>query len=162
MNKTIVKSKKKVVKIVKKVVKKKPSSTKFIKKLLLNKEDSKIEEKNIIKLPKKFKADWLKALRSGKYKQTTAGNLLDEQGYCCLGLAGVVCEVGKKHLRNRGFLTMVKHIKNTDKRNIAFNKIRTRIPKALRDDEDLQTDLATMNDGGKSFKEIAKYIQKNL
>lgn len=32
---------------------------------------------------------WIKALRSGKYKQTT-GQLQDNHGYCCLGVA---CEV---------------------------------------------------------------------
>lgn len=42
------------------------------------------------KLPKKFKEKWLKALRSGEYKQST-GFLTEqyegESNYCCLGVA---------------------------------------------------------------------------
>lgn len=33
-----------------------------------------------------FKADWIAALRSGRYPQTT-GRLKDAFGYCCLGVA---------------------------------------------------------------------------
>ena len=35
---------------------------------------------------------WVKALRSGKYKQAV-GDLQNEVGYCCLG---VLCDLGKK------------------------------------------------------------------
>ena len=35
---------------------------------------------------------WVKALRSGEYKQTTE-TLQDDGGYCCLG---VLCRVGEK------------------------------------------------------------------
>ena len=39
---------------------------------------------------------WIKALRSGKFKQTT-GTLQDRNGYCCLGVAcEVVIPKGKK------------------------------------------------------------------
>jgi len=34
---------------------------------------------------------WVKALRSGKYKQTTC-TLQDEEGFCCLGVGCVVFE----------------------------------------------------------------------
>ncbi len=118
-------------------------------------------KKQEVKLPIKFKSNWIKALKSGKYKQTTAGNLLDSDGYCCLGVAAAICEIGKKHLFNRGFLTNVNCIK-TDNKNILFNKIRTRVPKDLRDNLTLQEDLASMNDEGDSFIKIAKYIEKNL
>jgi hypothetical protein len=38
------------------------------------------------KLNPEFKAKWLEALRSGKYKQTT-GVLRSAEGFCCLGVA---------------------------------------------------------------------------
>lgn len=38
---------------------------------------------------KQHRAEWVAALRSGKYKQTQ-GNLHDDVGYCCLGVA---CEL---------------------------------------------------------------------
>lgn len=39
-------------------------------------------------LDKKIKAKWLKALRSGKYKQTRKGTLYNKKSnaYCCLGV----------------------------------------------------------------------------
>lgn len=40
-------------------------------------------------MEKRIKTKWLKALRSGKYKQTTRF-LKDENGYCCLG---VLCDL---------------------------------------------------------------------
>lgn len=40
-------------------------------------------------MDKKLAKKWVKALRSGKYKQTT-DNLQDETGHCCLG---VLCEI---------------------------------------------------------------------
>jgi hypothetical protein len=42
------------------------------------------------KLKPKFKAKWVKALRSGKYKQGQAALNPTEGHYCCLGVACVV------------------------------------------------------------------------
>ena len=46
---------------------------------------------------------WIKALRSGKYKQTV-GSLQDENGFCCLGIA---CKVlSPRYDKNtRGYLS---------------------------------------------------------
>lgn len=45
-----------------------------------------INLRKTIRMPKKLLADWLKALRSGKYRQGK-GKLGDvEKGFCCLGL----------------------------------------------------------------------------
>lgn len=44
-----------------------------------------------MKLPADVKKKWLKALRSGKYKQTK-GTLCDGKGYCCLGVLEQVTE----------------------------------------------------------------------
>lgn len=44
---------------------------------------------------------WIKALRSGKYNQTT-GSLQDDSGYCCLGVACVTL-IPKKNLKLESF-----------------------------------------------------------
>ena len=101
------------------------------------------------KLDKKKKAKWLKALRSGKYVQG-AGALkkivYDDNEkvigheYCCLGVA---CQIRIARATCEAFVSS--HF----------------LP------DDVQTELANMNDGtnGKertSFKQIAKWIEKNL
>ena len=43
------------------------------------------------------RALWVKALRSGEYKQTT-GQLRKDDGYCCLGVA---CDLYGKHVLKR-------------------------------------------------------------
>lgn len=45
------------------------------------------------------KREWLKALRSGKYKQTT-GELFDGKGFCCLGLLCKVNGISNKKMLN--------------------------------------------------------------
>jgi hypothetical protein len=47
------------------------------------------------------KAKWLKALRSGRYKQTE-GALADEQGYCCLGVLMRTQGVSRRKLLHLG------------------------------------------------------------
>ena len=55
--------------------------------------------KETYKLPKAFKTKWIKALRSGKYKQ---GRLRlynpKEDTYCCLGVAGKICGVDRLNI----------------------------------------------------------------
>lgn len=93
----------------------------------------------------------VKALRSGEYKQATEV-LFDEAtgGYCCLGVA--VC--------------VVSGIEGDDIRQYAVDNDLTKIL-----DEDFkkkvggfpdteQQELATQNDGGKTFAEIADLIEK--
>lgn len=95
-------------------------------------------------MDKKLKAKWLKALRSGKYKQGM--ELLKFEGdnkqtrFCCLG---VLCDVG--HIRSTS--SAVIKGKNGDYRILPQN---------------VQQTLTEMNDGGKRFTTIATYIEKNL
>lgn len=50
--------------------------------------------KKDIRLPKRFKERWIKALRSGKYKQGTMMLYNKETDcYCPLGVAGVLCGI---------------------------------------------------------------------
>lgn len=99
------------------------------------------------KLPKKVKNTWLKALRSGKYKQCT-GQLAQRSlrgrggvgGYshCCLGVARA-CGLGKAEPNY--------------------------IPNYLKEDfmpQIHQAELAKMNDDGCSFLQIADYIEENF
>ena len=84
------------------------------------------------------KAKWLAALRSGKYKQGK-GMLKCEGRYCCLGVA---VEIG-------------------------ISTPNELFPETLCTEEDfldecLQRKLASLNDGGRSFKKIADYIEEKL
>ncbi len=93
-------------------------------------------------LSKKDKKKWLKALRSGEYRQgqrklihiTSRGNI----NYCCLGVA---CAIG-----------IAKHSPSISDGELCTDEF---IPEH-------QLKLATMNDSGLSFKKIADYIEENL
>ena len=111
------------------------------------------------KLPKKFKAKWVKALRSGKYKKTVSqlaqkhevkGEKPQYQ-YCVLGVAGKICGISDSVLEEYG---------NLDK-DIVKNK---NVPKILVEGESLIPDkLISMNDGGRySFNKLADWIETNL
>lgn len=120
-----------------------------------------------------YKAPWLAALRSGKYKQTQRV-LYDGSGYCCLG---VLCKVAGSNFV----------ITNTDE--VEDNKEDPRYEptdlkgETVSDAENLSPDgrelfglyddvsetLILMNDGDiskarkpKTFAEIADWIEENL
>jgi len=133
----------------------------------------KIQEPSIspkFKLPKKFKAKWIQALRSGKYKQQGEGELLNENedngfkvGYCCLGVAAAACGIGKRSLLGRSFLydslASYKKLPNS----ILIPQISLNMSDKERMARDIQHQLAEFNDSGKySFKEIASWINKHL
>ncbi len=109
------------------------------------------------KLPVAFKKKWLKALRSGKYKQGE-GQLerIDADGnakYCCLGVA---CKMLYPKERIKGGIIELDQ----------YEKV-PNILKGTGSENHLVLDLATMNDGGEetdpeSFGEIANWIEKNL
>lgn len=129
-----------------------------------NNKTGKMEDK---RLPKAFKNKWIKALRSGQYKQGNgflkykSDELAHPFKYCCLGVAGELCGVkglancksedvligGKNGLRNMSFVPEI--IKGSSSSSILTgNPIVNR--------------LVALNDGGKSFKHIATWIEKNL
>lgn len=108
--------------------------------------NKKIKKSKWGKLPKKFKERWIKALRSGKYTQGY-GVLCDGNKYCCLGVIEKICNV---YSESNCYLIMKSSkvpsiLKGTSKENKLVEK------------------LICMNDySQKSFKEIAKWIEKNL
>jgi hypothetical protein len=104
-------------------------------------------------LPREFGTKWVEALRSGKYKQTT-GKLHKQKTmqYCCLGVA---CRVAKIPIR------IIDNHHNTLLANPIFKNFST-IPDTLKNNKDLNFILANKNDNGKSFAEIADWIEKHV
>ena len=86
-------------------------------------------------MDKELKEKWVAALRSGDYGQTT-GCLVDGRGHCCLG---VLCEVAGFGLH-------------------FWTELLSRGGPPAR----TQRELALMNDNGKSFEQIADWIEENL
>lgn len=100
------------------------------------------------KLPKAFKRKWVQALRSGEYEQGV-GALKSGGKFCCLGVA---CEiVGAKPGSILGYIMPGQGIKGISK-----------IPELIKGNGELPIKLSGMNDKGKTFKQIATWIDKNL
>lgn len=124
--------------------------------IVINKKTGKKQD---IRLPKRFKAKWITALRSGEYKQ---GSIYlhdkEENTYCCLGVACRIIDP-KIDMQHSGLI--VEDVK-------IFKDLK--VPNILKGYEDLDSKeynpvvdrLVTMNDGGRSFKLIANWIDKNL
>jgi len=92
------------------------------------------------------KARWLEALRSGKYKQGKQ-RLRKGDSFCCLG---VLCDItdssgwsGDEYLGHTG-LAPIDVLRGCGVPFCAAEQ------------------LATLNDSGRSFEEIADYIEKKL
>lgn len=97
----------------------------------------------------KLKADWVKALRSGEYKQARF-RLKTEGGFCCLG---VLCEVAALRTTEDG--TRVEAAPNDD----GYLPIRN----LMGCDANVIDHLAELNDDGQMpFSKIADYIEQNL
>jgi hypothetical protein len=107
-----------------------------------------------------LKAKWVKALRSGEYKQARAA-LIDGDGmggrsFCCLG---VLCDV----LGTQWDLEAAEGV---------YDGMQVRAPcgwylsremlEAVALDENTQRTLAKMNDNGGTFAIIAEHIERNL
>lgn len=108
----------------------------------------------------RIKARWLKALRSGRYKQAT-GALRNDDGYCCLG---VLCDLARRS----------KIGKWDDDAN--FEGCSSDLPEVVAEWAGLDSSdpyvptsggrrvaLSNLNDYGRlTFKQIADYIEKSL
>ena len=110
----------------------------------------------------KLQKEWVKALRSGRYKQTTGVLCSKDGAYCCLGVAARICDIPKPKLVGVGDLG--------DKDYLEKAKVKLR----LRDSSGrlerpheksryiVYTHLTALNDTAKmSFKEIADLIEKD-
>lgn len=110
---------------------------------------------NYPKLPKQLKNKWIKALRSGKFKQGNGilkrKNYKNDYEYCCLG---VLAEISGCKIKTGGTFLESKSISNVSK-----------IPEFMRGSKDRSVPemLANRNDSGRwSFIRIANWIDKNL
>ena len=92
-------------------------------------------------MDKKLKAKWVKALRSGKFRQNTNGGFHRGGAYCCLGVLAVIGGQGRGSEIHEGNL---------------WRFIDGHVPRFA------SGELIDMNDSGKRFLEIADWIEKNI
>jgi hypothetical protein len=92
------------------------------------------------------KEQWLAALRSGRHKQCI-GAMRRGDSYCCLG---VFCNV------------VLDRASCADGWLGEWNDATTWDPKDTGSLDSVQKILAAMNDNGKSFEEIADFIEANI
>lgn len=111
-----------------------------------NQKTGKMED---VRLPKQFKTKWLKALRSGEFKQGDGSLRNNLNQYCCLGVGAKIC--GATSITGKGYIEKDREIRGISK-----------IPSLIIGDGEIPSKLAYMNDNGKSFKQIADWIDKNL
>jgi hypothetical protein len=114
-------------------------------------------------MDKDLKEKWLKALRSGEYKQTQRF-LKKDSGFCCLGVLTdlYINENGGSWTQGITWYFPIT-ISDGKPTTSIFASV---LPYDILKNADLNMadtmDLADMNDTGSSFKEIADYIEKNL
>ena len=101
-----------------------------------------------------IKKQWVKDLRSGKFKQSR-GKLFNSSGYCCLGvLATQHPSVDTKRIGES-----LKLLSGGEMNGTLCNDVRAWCGLSMSD----QTKLVTLNDSGKQdFKQIADYIEEKL
>lgn len=124
---------------------------------------------------------WVKALRSGKFKQGTGTlkqyNRKGQVKYCCLG---VLCELYNQDMKKKKKKTLPETIEDnkscfTDwNKNTMFGNKSFDLPKEVMKWSGIETSdgqlwyvlgdlssLSSLNDAGKKFKTIANIIEKN-
>jgi hypothetical protein len=109
-------------------------------------------------IDKQVKRKWLKALRSGEYRQgrgclRSKGKTFDT--FCCLG---VLLDITDPKAWDRTLQSL--YLWGTERAECA-------LPESVRDeiglDDEEEGTLITLNDdGGNGFKRIANWIEKNL
>ncbi len=104
-----------------------------------------------------LKERWLEALRSGKYQQAKNFLRRDETHFCCLGvLCDVVdssrwepLEAGPGYKHTHGHHGAIRYLPDWIARQGGFN-------------EEVLDKAMSMNDKGKSFADIANFLEINL
>lgn len=115
---------------------------------------------------------WVKALRSGKYKQ--GQNYLQEGDmFCCLGVACEVFKVpsikrygriryGTVDLSSEQFLSLKAQEKiGLSTEDGAFEPLAVKWPRSMPKGLRCKSSLAALNDAGATFKQIASFIELN-
>lgn len=113
-------------------------------------------------MKKEVMKKWVKALHSGKFKQG-ADYLNNSDTHCCLG---VLCEIAKEEgieVNSKGSTILGDSL--GDQHHVqSWAGIKTAVgdlPQKVKDSDGDRTHLAALNDQGKSFKQIARIIQKH-
>lgn len=109
--------------------------------------ETKVNENKTNKLSSGFKQKWVKALRSGNYKQGE-GTLYSpsRKTYDPVGVAHKIVGVKNKAIANRSFPS----------------KQHRFVPAILAKDTEIVEKITRFNDKGMSFKWIASYIEQYL
>lgn len=108
---------------------------------------------------------WLEALRSDKYKQGNGLLRTFDNKFCCLG---VLCDIYTKTTDigwnddNRHSYGMGMYTASLDPDVQEWAGVDNTWGYIWLDEEGRKTNLANMNDSGKTFEEIAKVIEENL
>lgn len=109
---------------------------------------------------KEIAKKWVKALRSGKYKQGKGFLRTTKNEYCCLG---VLCEIHRTVHKKNKWVTKdgVKFYMQTE---AALPKTVMKWANVKRQFGSLssETTLAALNDNGKTFNQIADIIEKRV
>jgi hypothetical protein len=130
----------------------------------------KMSELVINKMNPEVKTKWLEALRSGRFAQTRGKLHRKNDGYCCLGVLAEVlgCTWQTVEGKNDGdqmfpFLDGINEAKLGTIDQSEINNILgdTLLQKAALKPRQ-QSALAEMNDNGRTFAEIADYIEATL
>jgi len=101
-----------------------------------------------------FRDRWVAALRSGKFEQGRYRLRSSEDKYCCLGVACEVARIGGDY--QRGWDYDVEWMYDGHVGTLSYD-----VASALGIDGNHVEMLASMNDNGKSFGEIAAWIEEN-
>lgn len=119
----------------------------------------------MMKMDELLKAKWVKALRSGKYKQGVGKLKRRYEGQICHCCLGVLCEITQHE-----FPDMIEVMDNTiltgikyDDRDIRLHhELESSLRRAFGIDESVMIQLIEMNDDERlNFKEIAEWIEEN-
>lgn len=109
------------------------------------------------------KRAWLKALRSGKYKQTKGILRSKTGGFCCLG---VLCDIRDKQLKRTQWTASYSCFSYGKRYNDGTLPVSVQKWAGLKSADPIVTkdekSLADLNDSGRSFKHIANVIARQL
>lgn len=103
-----------------------------------------------------LKQKWIKALRSGEYKQGIGRLKRVRDGvpeYCCLGVLGVICGLPEDEISEYGIVQ--NHVTN-------YPFILKAYSGPIRDGLDVRGILANLNDTYVPFTEIADWIEEKV
>lgn len=117
-----------------------------------------------VKFPKNIKKAWIKALRSGKYKQGKGTLFFPlHKKYCCLGVLTRVCGIrtDSRLLIDNSDITTI-DLKKYHLSKEKLKKFKT-VHSYFNLYRQIESRLMKMNDDEeRNFNEIADYIDKNL